>query len=161
MTRTFKFHSSKRQSFPMERAKKWADITSTVAHIAVLTNRRASICIESCASNGKPKSGRLMLELNPDKLELYMPYQKFLIKGGFCPQLPVLDLHEAYVKSKFAIFVEPDYQPRNEIKPIFSRGYKEFPSSISSPPEPEKTDEDKLSADVRKMKLCSALDELM
>lgn len=58
----------------MVKSKKWADITGTVAHIAVMTNKRASIRVNSTDFRGRPQSGDLIFDLDPEKMTLYEPY---------------------------------------------------------------------------------------
>merc|ERR1711862_651387 len=95
ITGTYKKKSSNRDR--VIRAKKWADVTATVAHIAVKTYKRASILVQSRDCRGRPKSGRLIFELDPQRLGLYRNFVKFLEEGGYSERLPVVDLNKAYV----------------------------------------------------------------
>lgn len=116
------------------------------------------------------------MELDPNKLDLYQPYIKFLANGGYCEQLPVVDLNEAYVGSKFAVFVEPDsqvpecqllpsfYQAKvkkpKRLKPLSNSSFIESPSTPSGPPS-TRLDDDPLSNAIRRMKICQELDEFI
>lgn len=163
ITRTFKFTASSRHSFPQTRSKRWVEAVQNLSYVAVETYRKAFVEIASTDSRGKPKSGTLIFELHPDKLELYKPYEKMLRKGGFTAQLPIVNLNQAYVKSKFAVFVEPD-QP-NEIMPTFTVGYFEprssRPSISTSTVTTETVYEDSLSRQIRRMKICQELDQFI
>jgi len=151
------------------RAKKWADVTSTVAHIAVKTYKRSLILVQSRDCRGRPKSGRLIFELDPRKLDLYINFVKFLQEGGYTNRLPIVDLNKAYVGSKFAIYVEPDsYQPK-EAQANFS-AMKNHEKSKSQPTpncsfdvesNTSKAGESRLTTEFRRMKLLSDLDDLM
>jgi len=153
-------------SSPIVYAKQWCDISATLAHIAMKTYKRAVIRIQSRDFQGLPKSGKLFFELDPTKLGVYKRYVEFLEKGGYTSLVPTVDLNKAYIGSKFAVFVEPDaYQPR-EIKPNFSAMIKHEKSKKPEKPANSKNDflkpaVQKLSSEVRLMKLRSDLDELM
>ncbi len=177
LKRTFRFKSATSQRFPHEKSNKWAEITNTVAHIAALTYKRASIEVKNYTTYGRPRSGNLILELDADRLELYQPFLKFLQNGGFCNQLPIVDLNQAYVNSKFAAFVEDDYAHKKPILPTFSaakyqrfvqKAHGEYEESLQPilQVEPDailqdqvKLDEDPLSTEIRKMKICDELQD--
>ena len=141
----------------------------TVAHIAVKTYKRSSILVQSRDCRGRPKSGRLIFELDPRKLDLYKNFVKFLQEGGYTNRLPIVDLNKAYVGSKFAVYVEPDsYQPK-EAQGNFS-AMKNHEKSKSRPTpncsfdvesNTSKAGESRLTTEFRRMKLLSDLDDLM
>merc|ERR1712156_1262366 len=153
-------------SSPIVRAKNWCDISATIAHIAMKTYKRAVIRVQSRDFHGLPKSGKLYFELDPNKLGVYKRYSEFLQNGGYTSLVPTINLNKAYIGSRFAVFVEPDaYQPR-EIKPNFSAMIKHEKSKKPEKPANSKNDflkpaVQKLSSEVRLMKLRSDLDELM
>jgi hypothetical protein len=156
-----------KSSSPIVHAKNWSDIAATIAHISMKTCKQAVIRVQSRDFQGLPKSGKLLFELEPNKLGMYKRYVEFLEKGGYTSLVPTVDLNKAYIGSKFAVFVEPDaYQPK-QVKPNFSAMIKH---EKSKKPDEKSTDSgseflkpavQRLSIGVRLMKLRSELDELM
>ena len=82
----------------------------------------------------------------------------------------MVDMNKAYVKSKFAEFVDPDMRPPNEVMPIYTApGY--FNSRVLTTPsllqttknETEETSfyDDSLIVGVRRMKINEELDKFL
>ena len=154
-----------KESSPIIRAKNWSDVSATVAHIAVKTYKRAMIDVHSRDSLGRPKSGDLIFELDPNRLGMYRRYVEYLEKGGFASILPNVNLNKAYIGSKFAVFVEPDaYQPKEvhpDLRAMINHEKTKKRETTDSRCRFVKPAVQKLSREVRLMKLRSDLDELM
>ena len=115
--------SERRHSIPLTKSNRWVEVVQHFSYVVVDTFQKAYIDIASSDSQGVPKSGNIIFEFSPPDSVRLQGFEEVFRKGGFTQEFPVLNLNQAYLRSKFAVFVEPDQMRPVAILPQSSGSY--------------------------------------
>jgi len=140
---------------------KWADITSTVAHLAVDRYQKAQILVDSRNLKGTPMSGQLILELKPKYIGAFKKFMTFLENGGYTKELPIINFNDAYVNSKLAKCVANGDDEPNKLHPSFTAFNNFEIRERHEWRDPRTQPVDQISREVRRLNLLGELDAII
>ena len=122
---------------------------------------KAQIHVISRDLKGRPKSGKLILELNRKKIWSMKKYMNFLEKGGYTERLPMIDFSEAYVNTKLAKYAQHDWDELNKLHPSFTASVNFETMEKREVRDPRTEPVDQISREVRRLNVLSELDEII